>query len=136
MGEMEAEFQMEVTEEDIQAFLMYPAVFRGYMKHIAKSGPLTTYLPTSAFFYGMEVGEKIHFEMPGEDVYAAEQDFDGTASMTPVTIELVRVGPLEHDDIRTIEWQVNGKKHVVKMEDVPEGRKKYDGPMADLSNKG
>merc|ERR1712193_532446 len=54
-AEMEAEFQREVTEEDIQAFLMYPAVFRGYMKHLNKAGPLTTYLPSPAFFYGMEV---------------------------------------------------------------------------------
>lgn len=30
---------------------------------------------------------------------------------------------------------INGNKHVVKVEDVPEGRKKYDGPMADASNK-
>lgn len=73
--------------------------------------------------------------MPGEDVNGAEIDFDENAAMSPVTIQLVRVGPLEHGDIRTIEWLVNGKKHILKMEDVPEGRKKYDGPMAELSNK-
>jgi len=133
--EMEAEFGMSCTEEDLQAFLMYPAVFRGYRKHISKNGPLTTFLPTPAFFYGMEVGEKIHFEMPGENLNDAEDAFDDSADLAPVTIELVRVGPLEHEDIRTIEWSINGKKHIVKMEDVPEGRKKYDGPMADLTNK-
>jgi pyruvate carboxylase len=133
--EMEAEFGVICTEEDVQAFLMYPAVFRGYMKHIVKNGPLTTYLPTPAFFYGMEVGEKIHFEIPGDDMNAAEEHFDDHAALVPMTIELVRVGPLEHGDNRTIEWLVNGKKHVVKMEDVPEGRKKYDGPMADANNK-
>jgi len=133
--EMEAEFGMSCTEEDLQAFLMYPAVFRGYRKHISKNGPLTTFLPTPAFFYGMEVGEKIHFEMPGENLNDAEDAFDDSADLAPVTIELVRVGPLEHEDIRTIEWSINGKKHIVKMEDVPESRKKYDGPMADLTNK-
>jgi len=30
---------------------------------------------------------------------------------------------------------VNGVKYVIKAEDVPEGRKKYDGPMGDASNK-
>merc|ERR1719345_227575 len=54
--------------------------------------------------------------------------------MTPVTIELVRVGPIEHEDKRTVEWMINGNKHVIKVEDVPEGRKKYDGPMAEADN--
>lgn len=132
--EMEAEFGKACSEEDVQAFLMYPAVFRGFMKHISKNGSLTTLLPSPAFFYGMEVGEKIHFEIPGADAVTAEASPDN-ANMTPCTIELVRVGPLEHGDIRSVEWSLNGAKHIVKMEDVPEGRKKYDGPMADTSNK-
>jgi len=132
--EMEAEFGRACSEEDVQAFLMYPAVFRGFMKHISKNGSLTTLLPSPAFFYGMEVGEKIHFEIPGADPVTAEASPDN-ANMTPCTIELVRVGPLEHGDIRSVEWSLNGAKHIVKMEDVPEGRKKYDGPMADTSNK-
>merc|ERR1712151_124 len=30
---------------------------------------------------------------------------------------------------------LNGVKYVVKMEDTPPGKKKYDGPMADAGNK-
>merc|ERR1719203_1484659 len=60
--EMEAEFKRSATQEDVNAFLMYPAVFRGYDKHLKKNGPLTAYLPTPAFFYGLEAGEKIEFE--------------------------------------------------------------------------
>merc|ERR1739849_70865 len=111
---MEAEFQKTCSEEDVQAFLMYPAVFRGFMKHVTKNGCLTTLLPSPAFFYGMEVGEKIHFEMPGADPVTAEPSPD-SENMTPCTIELVRVGPLEHDDIRSVEWSINGSKHIVKM---------------------
>jgi len=133
--EMEAEFGFVPTEEDVQAFLMYPAVFRGYKKHVTKNGPLTTYIPSPAFFYGMEVGEKIHFEIPGASVAEAENAFDDGKDSTPVTIELARVGPLEHDDVRSVEWLINGVKHTVKMEDTPEGRKKYAGPMADTKNK-
>jgi len=107
----------------------------GYMKHVDKNGPLTTYLPSPAFFYGMEVGEKIEFEMPGAGVLDAEKAFSADATSTAVTIELSRVGPLEHDDMRSVEWLINGVKHVVKMQDTPAGRKKYDGPMADAGNK-
>merc|ERR1711998_115302 len=87
-ADMEAEFGTTVTEEDVQAFLMYPAVFRGYMKHVNKNGPLTTYLPSPAFFYGLEVGEKIHFEIPGANVLDSEKTFSADASPTAVTIEL------------------------------------------------
>jgi len=134
-ADMEAEFKQEVTEEDIQAFLMYPAVFRGFMKHVGKAGPLTTYLPSPAFFYGMEVGEKIEFQSPGTSLLEAESSFSSSAPASTFTIELVRASALEHDDIRTVEWLVNGVKHVVKMQDTPADRKKYDGPMADLANK-
>merc|ERR1711998_772673 len=47
-ADMEAEFGTTVTEEDVQAFLMYPA-----------------------FFHGLEVGEKIQFEIPGAGVAEA-----------------------------------------------------------------
>lgn len=134
-AEMEAEFQREVTEEDIQAFLMYPAVFRGYMKHLNKAGPLTTYIPSPSFFYGMEVGETIEFEAPGGSLLEAEASFDGDAPKSKYTIELVRAPALEHDDMRAVEWLVNGVKHVVKMQDTPADRKKYAGPMAVAGNK-
>merc|ERR1719310_1300675 len=79
--EMEAEFGRPATEEDVQAFLMYPAVYRGYMKHVDKAGPLATYLPTPAFFYGLEVGETIEFEVPGESVVDAEAKGDHEAPL-------------------------------------------------------
>jgi len=134
-SEMQTEFQREITEEDIQAFLMYPAVFRGYMKHLNKSGPLTTYLPSPAFFYGMEVGEKIEFEAPGASLLEAEESFKADAPPNKYTIELVRAPALEHDDMRAVEWLVNGVKYVVKMQDTPADRKKYAGPMAAAGNK-
>jgi acetyl-CoA carboxylase carboxyl transferase alpha subunit len=134
-AEMEAEFQREVTEEDIQAFLMYPAVYRGYIKHLNKAGPLTTYIPSPSFFYGMEVGETIEFEAPGASLLEAEASFDADAPKSRHTIELVRAPALEHDDMRAVEWLVNGVKHVVKIQDTPADRKKYAGPMAVAGNK-
>jgi len=133
--EMEAEFGRPATEEDVQAFLMYPAVYRGYMKHIDKCGCLATYIPTSAFFYGLEVGEKIEFEVPGSSVEDAEAKLDHELPKTKVTIQLSRVGPCEHEDIRTLEWKINGVTYNTKMVDPSSGKVKYAGPMADLKNK-
>jgi len=135
MKEMEEEFKRKATDEDVQAFLMYPAVYRGYMKHVEKYGPLATYLPTPAFFYGLECGEKIEFEVPGESIWDAEEKEDHELPKTKVEVVLTRVGPCEFDDYRSVEWLVAGKKVVTRMIDPSSGKVKYAGPMADLKNK-
>lgn len=132
---MEEEFKRPCTDEDVQAFLMYPAVFRGYMKHVEKYGLLVTYLPTPAYFYGLRVGETIEFEVPGEDVVDAEAKVNYELPLNKVSIQLARVGPVEHEDIRTLEWKVNGKTYKTKMVDPSSGKVKYAGPMADAKNK-
>jgi pyruvate carboxylase len=134
--EMEEEFKKPITECDVQAFIMYPAVYRGYQKHMEKYGPLATYLPTPAFFYGLEVGEKIEFMVPGESLEDAEAKKDGSLPKTSVQIELTRVGPCEFDDMRSIEWLVNGKtKYVTKVKDPSSGKVAYAGPMAKAGEK-
>jgi pyruvate carboxylase len=132
--EMTEEFGVIPSDEDVQAFLMYPAVYRGFMKHRHDFGPLITFLPTPAFFYGLEVGEKVEFLIPGPGLIQAEESFDVDSDTSNVTIELRRVGPLQHDDMREVEWLVNGNKHVVRSQDAPAERKKYGGPMADVAN--
>lgn len=134
-AELQAEVGFTVKDEDISSFLMYPSVYRGYVKHLEKAGPLATYLPTPAFFYGMEVGEKIEFEVPGQSLDEAESPNGHAPEPSTVVIELSRVGPLEHNDMRSVEWLVGGQKHVVKIQDPPPGSKKYTGPMAVSGNK-
>jgi len=134
--EMAEEFGMAtVTTQDMNAFLMYPGVFRGYMKHIGKAGPLATCLPTPAFFYGLDVDEKIEFEVPGPSVAEAEAKGDHSLPKTKVSIKLVRVGPLEHDDMRTCEWLCDGVTYKVSLKDPPPGARSYSGPMADAADK-
>jgi pyruvate carboxylase len=133
---MEEEFKTTITEEDVSAFLMYPAVFRGYMKHAAKSGPLVTCIPSPAYFYGLAVGEKIEFPVPGENVADAEAKADGTLPRKMAKVELARVGPLDGKDERTLEWIVDGTKHLVKMKDATKtGKAAYTGPMAAAGDK-
>jgi len=134
-AEMEVEFKRPCTEEDVQSFLMYPAVYRGYMKHIEKYGPLITYLPTPAYFYGMQVGETIEFEVPGESIVDSEAKANYELPLSKVSIQLARVSACEHEDIRTLEWKVNDKTYKTKMVDPSSGKVKYAGPMADAKNK-
>mmetsp|Transcript_68620 Transcript_68620/g.160845 ORF Transcript_68620/g.160845 Transcript_68620/m.160845 type:complete len:1266 (+) Transcript_68620:64-3861(+) len=131
--DMRKEFGVETTSEDLNAFLMYPGVFRDYKKHLAKAGPLATCLPTPAFFYGLHANETIEFEVPGANIIEAEEKDDASLPRNKASIQLTRVGPLEHD-MRTCEWLVDGVTYQVSIKDPPKTGS-YTGPMADLSNK-
>jgi len=102
------------TEEDVISAVLYPAVWRDYHKHMTKFSSAVAALPTPAFIYGMEVGETIEAAEPGKP---------------ELKIKLDRVGPLEHDDVRTLHFEVNGEKVSLKCDD-PQGKKAYTGPMA------
>ena len=54
----------EVTDEDLNGYLMYPKVFLDYMGRRRTYGPVTT-LPTAVFFYGMEISEEISVDIGG-----------------------------------------------------------------------
>jgi len=57
---------MEVDDEDLNGYLMYPKVFLDYMDRHKIYGPVRT-LPTHTFFYGMAPGEEISAEIdPGK----------------------------------------------------------------------
>jgi len=134
-AEMRAEFGMEPSSEDMNAFLMYPGVFRDYMKHLAKAGPLATCLPTPAFFYGLDVKEIIEFDVPGPSLLEAEALANATLPRTRVRLQLTRVGPLEREYMRTCEWLVDGEKYEVSVKDPPAHAKLYGGPLADVTDK-
>jgi pyruvate carboxylase len=57
---------MEIDDEDLAGYLMYPKVFLDYMGRHRTYGPVRT-LPTQTFFYGMEPSEEISAEIdPGK----------------------------------------------------------------------
>jgi pyruvate carboxylase len=56
---------VEVDDEDLMGYMMYPKVFTDYATRHKDYGPVRT-LPTRTFFYGMEPGEEIEAEIdPG-----------------------------------------------------------------------
>ena len=57
---------LDVDDEDLNGYLMYPKVFLDYMGRHRDYGPVRT-LPTPVFFYGMEPGDEISAEIdPGK----------------------------------------------------------------------
>ena len=57
---------VEIDDEDLMGYLMYPKVYADYRLRNEEYGPVRT-LPTHTFFYGMEPGEEISAEIdPGK----------------------------------------------------------------------
>jgi len=57
---------LNVNDDQLNGYLMYPKVFLDYMGRHRNYGPVRT-LPTKTFFYGMEPGEQISAEIdPGK----------------------------------------------------------------------
>ncbi len=65
-AEAGAELGVELDDEDLAGYLMYPKVFADYARRHETYGPVRT-LPTSTFFYGMAPGDEITAEIdPGK----------------------------------------------------------------------
>ena len=78
-AELSAELDgMEIDDEDLCGYLMYPKVFLDYMGRHRIYGPVRT-LPTQSFFFGMEPSEEISAEIdPGKTLEIRMQAMSDT----------------------------------------------------------
>ena len=90
---------MDVDDEDLNGYLMYPKVFLDYMERHQIYGPVRA-LPTKTFFYGMEPGEEITAEIdPGKTL----------------EIRLQAVGETdEKGDVRVF-FELNGQPRIIRV---------------------
>jgi pyruvate carboxylase len=92
---------VEVDDEDLNGYLMYPKVFTDYTERHQIYGPVRT-LPTPTFFYGMGPGDEIEAEIaPG------------------VTLEVrcVAMGETNEDGERRVFFELNGAPRVIRVPD-------------------
>ena len=90
---------MEIDDEDLNGYLMYPAVFREYMERHQKYGPVRT-LPTKTFFYGMEPGEEITADIdPGKTL----------------EIRLQAIGETDEQGEVKVFFELNGQPRVIRV---------------------
>ncbi len=96
----QAEFSL-TSFEDYLSYKLYPKVFKDYHTHIQTYGEVTN-LPTSAFFYGMQVGEEIMVTI---------------GKGKTIIIELV--GMTEPDDhgVRLVAFRLNGQIRRIRVRD-------------------
>jgi pyruvate carboxylase len=97
-AKLEEKLGLEVDDEDLHGWLMYPKVFEEYAQRHKDYGPVRT-LPTPAYFYGMEPGEEISVEIdPGKTL----------------EIRLQAVGETDEQGQARVFFELNGQPRVIR----------------------
>ncbi len=109
---------LDVDDEDLNGYLMYPKVFLHYMERHQMYGPVRA-LPTKTFFYGMEPGEEITAEIdPGKTL----------------EIRLQAVGETdEKGDVRVF-FELNGQPRIIRVPNRLIKSQKASKPKAEEGN--
>ncbi|MFK7837472.1 MAG: pyruvate carboxylase [Sulfitobacter sp.] len=111
---------MEIDDEDLAGYLMYPKVFLDYMGRHRQYGPVRT-LPTQTFFYGMEASEEISAEIdPGKTL----------------EIRLQAIGDTNEDGEVKVFFELNGQPRVIRVPNRLVKSATAQRPKADPANEG
>ncbi|MEM9199964.1 MAG: pyruvate carboxylase subunit B, partial [Pseudomonadota bacterium] len=114
----EALDRIEIDDEDLNAYLMYPKVFTDYARRHIEYGPVRT-LPTRAFFYGMDPGEEVEAEIdPGKTL----------------VIRLQAIGETDEEGDVRVFFELNGQPRVVRVPDRRVKATRQQRPKAEEGN--
>jgi pyruvate carboxylase len=114
------QLDIEIDDEDLNGYLMYPKVFTDYMERHATYGPVRT-LPTPVFFYGMQSGQEISVEIdPG------------------VTLEIrcQAIGETNEEGEVRVFFEMNGQPRTVRVPNRKVAGATQTRPKADPANEG
>ena len=114
----EAAGGVEIDNEDLMGYLMYPKVFTDYRSRNTTYGPVRT-LPTKTFFYGMKPGEEI------------------TAEIEPgVTLEIrcQAIADTNEEGDAKVFFELNGQPRTIRIADRSSSGSHAARPKADMGN--
>ena len=119
-AKLSAELGVEIDDEDLNGYLMYPKVFTDYMARHETYGPVRT-LPTRNFFYGMEAGDEISVEIdPGKTL----------------EIRFLTLGETDEKGQVKVFFELNGQPRQVRVPNRKATGTKAARPKADPANAG
>ncbi|WP_425092479.1 pyruvate carboxylase [Tropicimonas sp. S265A] len=109
---------VEIDDEDLNGYLMYPKVVTDYLTRHAEYGPVRT-LPTRTFFYGMEPGDEISAEIdPGKTL----------------EIRCQAISETNEDGEAKVFFELNGQPRVIRIADRKAKGAVQARPKAELGN--
>ncbi|SIO01698.1 pyruvate carboxylase [Vannielia litorea] len=116
--EASAKLGIELDDEDLNGYLMYPKVFSDYAARHEEYGPVRT-LPTDTYFYGMEPADEISVEIdPGKTL----------------EIRLSAVGETNEEGIARVFFELNGQPRTIRIPDRRVAAAVQARPKAELGN--
>ncbi|MBB94807.1 MAG: pyruvate carboxylase [Rhodobacteraceae bacterium] len=115
---LEEKYEVEIEDDDLNGYMMYPKVFTDYVERHQIYGPVRT-LPTRTFFYGMEPGEEITAEIdPGKTLEILFQTISDTD---------------EKGEVRVF-FELNGQPRTVRVPDRKAKASSAARPKAEVGN--
>ncbi|PWG16650.1 pyruvate carboxylase [Salibaculum griseiflavum] len=109
---------IEIDDEDLNGYLMYPKVFTDYATRHETYGPVRT-LPTSTFFYGMEQGDEISAEIdPGKTL----------------EIRLQAIGETDENGDVKVFFELNGQPRTIRVPNRKVKAETVQRPKAEAGN--
>lgn len=115
---LKEKFGFEPRDIDVLSSILYPKVFDQYVQHVYQYGDISV-LQTSAFFYGLEVGETIEVNIE-----------EGKT----LIIKLIHIGELKGDGKRDVTFELNGITRFIEISDLNASKEIKTHPKADLTN--
>ena len=100
-SELSSKLSREADDDDLYSHLMYPQVFDEYSKFGDEYGDVSV-LPTSAYFYGLQLDEEINVEIE--------------AGKTLI-IKLISVGAVDKNGMRAVNFELNGMARQTTIQD-------------------
>ena len=91
-ADLTVKLKRPVNDDDLYSHLMYPQVFADFMDFRAKYDDLSG-LPTTAFFYGLHIGEEIEIEIDTGKI---------------LIIKLISIGEADSAGRRALFYELNG----------------------------
>ncbi|EED34160.1 pyruvate carboxylase [Luminiphilus syltensis NOR5-1B] len=109
---------IDIDDEDLNGYLMYPKVFTDYMQRHAIYGPVRV-LPTNVYFYGMNDGEEISLDIePGKTL----------------EIRCLTTSEPNEEGVVKVFFEINGQPRVVRIEDRRIAATRTRQPVAEVGN--
>ena len=106
------------TTKEVLSYLLYPKVYKDFVQHQQEFSD-TSVLPTHVFFYGLEAGEEVAFDIePGKTFI----------------VKLTAVSEPHPDGNRTVFFELGGQPRSTTVKDLSLKSDVTQNPKADLTN--
>lgn len=98
---LKSKYNIEATMHDKLAYALYPKVFEEYVEYVSANGTLSN-MGSDIFFYGINEGETCEVKIEEGKV---------------LVIKLLEIGRLDKEGYRTLYFEVNGMRRVIRLKD-------------------